>query len=98
MVIKIQKDHFYAFLADTEICVISNGTKDTAFFSFLTPFFQEKLLLISCMISNKLFFSLTMVAMDIGKKFFTYHRNRCYESKMFQQKLESYKFKLPQKN
>ena len=29
MVIKIQKDHFYAFLADTEICVISNGTKDT---------------------------------------------------------------------
>ena len=44
---------------------------------------------ISCIISMKEFFSLTMVAMEIGK------RHGCCKEKKLDQKLESYRFKLP---
>ena len=42
------------------------------------------------------FISLTMVAMEKEKNF-THHSNDCSEQKMFHQKLESYRFRLPLK-
>ena len=45
---------------------------------------------------KKEFISLTMVAMEKEKNF-THHSNDCSEQKMFHQKLESYRFRLPLK-
>ena len=62
----------------------------------LTPFFQTQFGLISCIIFMKELVSMTMVAMEIGKRqFLSYHSNGCYEEEKLCQKLESYRFKLP---
>ena len=83
-----------------------NGAKDIClydkfswgFFIFLTPLFQWWFGLISCIIFMKEFISLTMVAIEIGKRqFLNYYSKGCNEEKKFHQKFEPSRFKLPLK-
>ena len=62
----------------------------------MTPFFQRYFGLINCIIVLKEFVSLTMVAMEMGKRhYFSYHSNSYKEEKIFHQKYESFTFELP---
>ena len=69
-----------------------NGTKDIyvydkfswGFFNCLTPFFQRQFGLINCIIFIKEFISLSMIAIEIGKRqFLSYYSNGSYEEKRF---------------
>ena len=58
----------------------------TVIFICLTPFFKVYLGLISWLIGLKELVSLTMIAMETGKHYFSYHRDGCKEDKMLNQK------------
>ena len=58
----------------------------TVIFICLTPFFKVYLGLINCLIGLKELVSLTMIAMETGKHYFSYHSDGCKEDKMLNQK------------
>ena len=55
----------------------------------LTPFFKVYLGLINCLIGLKELVSLTMIAMETGKHYFSYHSDSCKEDKMLNQKKQN---------
>ena len=90
--------------ADGEFCVTRDEAKDTPlwqlFFSILYLFdsiFPGIVLIDKLHNLKKEFVSLTMVTLEKEKKRFTYI-NGCCKQKIFHQKLETYRFRLPLKN
>ena len=61
----------------------------TVIFICLTPFFKVYLGLINCLIGLKELVSLTMIAMETGKHYFSYHSDGCKEDKMLNQKKQN---------
>ena len=95
------------FLADGEVCVIRNGAKNTP----LSHFFLSILYLYDSIFPEKVLIDklhnfeegICFPNNDChGKRiiFFysSHHTNGCYKQKMFHQKLESHRFRLPLEN
>ena len=85
-------------------CVIRNGAKDTPLSQlFLSIIYLFESIIPGLVLIDKLHnFAERICLPNNGchgkrKQFFTYHSNVCYEEKMFHQKLESYRFRLPLK-